>query len=578
MLWDERLIRWARSHVEISWARAFTDTTDPSEFLVSTIVVSNASLKSQVLTIHLTTSRDHEDTLSTITLSKDAICKAAAPYVFSYRDRYSRATLLERLATTPADVQARVVMAQEEASAAQLKRKQGSQDQRNKRYQAKRRRTQASSEPVQTMIDQTMIHNSESSSDVLTNRDIDHFLDLPTNDKLMDCYRSFLDATSNEALRQDVCASCARRLMRTQLSHVDYLTIKNNHLLKPTHSHPGHRLINGMLLVTEHLEVLDSKALGWICRQCSSALSRNHMPSLTLANNMWIGPIPSALSMLTIPEQLLIALRYPRGYVFKLYPKSGADHPSSLQAALKGNVTTYFANVDAVVKMLQGQLMPRTTSILASLVAVTFISRSPLSIAKLKTLLRVRRKVVHAALLELKYTTCHPGYAELDIDEQVMANLPDDDIPQEILATIRREDDEGIVTRESAGYVPHETTEGQPAQCGLRVNAYHKMSTEGVSQDVDDSDDEGINNIENQWNDEITTSSDVSPETVEDSPGGTKLYSSVILLKRLDNCCRDHSVRVFGDRSCRRSTHYLKRTHGKRDQEPEKRYWPADLT
>jgi hypothetical protein len=168
---------------------------------------------------------------------------------------------------------------------------------------------------------------------------------------------------------------------------VDYLTIKNNHLLKPTHSHRGHQLINGMLLVTEHLEMLDGKALGWICQQCSSALSRNHLPSLTLANNIWIGPIPSALSMLTIPEQLLIALQYPCGYVFKLCPKSGADHPSSLQTALKGNVTTYFTNVDAVVKMLQGQLMPCTISILASLMAVMFISHSPLSIAKLKTLL-----------------------------------------------------------------------------------------------------------------------------------------------------------------------------------------------
>jgi hypothetical protein len=111
----------------------------------------------------------------------------------------------------------------------------------------------------------------------------------------------------------------------------------------------------------------------------------------------------------------------------------------------------------------------------------------------------------------------------------VVANLPDDDIPQEILATIRREDDKGIVARESAGYVPWEMNEGQPTQCRLSVNAYHKMLKEGVSQDVDNSDDEGINNIENQWNDEILTLSDVSPGTVEDSPRGTRLYSSVIL-------------------------------------------------
>ncbi|KAB5588370.1 ATP-dependent DNA helicase pif1 [Ceratobasidium theobromae] len=125
-----------------------------------------------------------------------------------------------------------------------------------------------------------------------------------------------------------------------------------------------------------------------------------------------------------------------------------------------GNVTAYFANVDAVVKMLQGELVPRKPSILPSLIAVTATGRSKLPTSHLKPLLHVRRTLIHSGLLALKHTLCHPGYVNLNIDEGAMANLPDDDIPQEILTTIREEQDEGIVARESAGYVPDHQDEG----------------------------------------------------------------------------------------------------------------------
>jgi hypothetical protein len=124
-------------------------------------------------------------------------------------------------------------------------------------------------------------------------------------------------------------------------------------------------------------------------------------------------------------------------------------------------VTTYTANVQAVVEMLQGQMMPRATAILPSLIAVTFVGQQSLSRTRLKSIFRVRRRVVHAALLELKHTTEHPGYVNLDISEGALALLPEDAVPEEILTTLRLEVDEVVIERESAGYVPSENEDGQ---------------------------------------------------------------------------------------------------------------------
>jgi hypothetical protein len=302
--------------------------------------------------------------------------------------------------------------------------------------------------------------------DVVSNeRDINQFLDLPTEEELMQCFRNFLTATSNDALRHGVCATCARQLLEKELTRVDYLSLTNQHLLRPITAHSSHDLQANMLLVTEHLDNSNGCLLGWICKSCSAALKKNRRPKLSLANNMWIGPTPDALKDLTLCEQLLVSLQYPRGYVLKLYSRDGSDHPSAAQPKLKGNITTYFANINAVKEMLEGQLMPRKTSILPSLIAVTFIGRSFPQRSHLKKLFRVRRQAVHNALLALKFQTQHPGYAQLEIDQDSVLSLPENEVPEEILATVRLEDDEGIIEEEESGYVPKDTSAGSTYQC-----------------------------------------------------------------------------------------------------------------
>jgi hypothetical protein len=78
---------------------------------------------------------------------------------------------------------------------------------------------------------------------------------------------------------------------------------------------------------------------------------------LSLANNLWIGRVPSCLGRLNLVERLLIAKYYPSAYIFKLFPKQAGsahwDH-SQLYSGLKGNVSTYQLDPSQVANMIDG--------------------------------------------------------------------------------------------------------------------------------------------------------------------------------------------------------------------------------
>ena len=82
-----------------------------------------------------------------------------------------------------------------------------------------------------------------------------------------------------------------------------------------------------------------------------------------------------ALDVLTVPQQLLIALGYPQVYTFKLFSKQqqGVHDVSMPQRAMCGNVCSYESNIDTIASMVQGKLMPCSPTILASLITITFI-------------------------------------------------------------------------------------------------------------------------------------------------------------------------------------------------------------
>ncbi|KAF8325100.1 uncharacterized protein EI90DRAFT_3019274 [Cantharellus anzutake] len=111
---------------------------------------------------------------------------------------------------------------------------------------------------------------------------------------------------------------------------------------------------------------------------------------------------------------------------------SGArDDPTCLQSGLHGNVTSYPMNTDEIFSMLQGHMLPQPMEILPSIISVTV--------------------VLEALEWLIEHNKC---FSEYTVDQAVMASLPEDDVPLEILASMRQETSSHILLREHDSYVP----------------------------------------------------------------------------------------------------------------------------
>ncbi|KAM6491769.1 hypothetical protein JOM56_012809, partial [Amanita muscaria] len=168
-----------------------------------------------------------------------------------------------------------------------------------------------------------------------------------------------------------------------------------------------------------------------VCSACLAQLKRNQRPRFGICNGLWIGNVPEVLQNLSIPEQLLIALTFPRCFVFKMHPKIGRiQDPSNLQRGMVGNVTSFPLNIREIVDMIQGRKLPQPVGILPALIAVTFVGVTHFSKNWLKGVFRVRRDKVAAALKWLLVNNAL--YQQLSLDQERLALLPEDDIPIEL--------------------------------------------------------------------------------------------------------------------------------------------------
>lgn len=293
-------------------------------------------------------------------------------------------------------------------------------------------------------------------------RDIHKFLELPTNEEVKSCYGKFWDATSNKALQMTICGVCAREVsVHEDRPRLWRLTdLPNSSRLVPSSPHPAHDLFDGKLLEPRGVEGEGEGVRVHVCKHCAEELGKDgeKPPPLSLANNMWIGRVPWQLQVLTFPEQLLIALIYPRVYVFKLFPKKMGGRREALQRAMRGNVSSYELSADGITSMVEGCLMPRPPAILASVISVTFIGLGELPRNWLRTTFRVRRHFIAEALRWLK--DHNPKYyGNIEISNSRIQQLPEDDVPEEISSLVRQSTDTGIIDQESEGYVPRD--EGQ---------------------------------------------------------------------------------------------------------------------
>ncbi|KAF7289954.1 ATP-dependent DNA helicase [Mycena indigotica] len=274
------------------------------------------------------------------------------------------------------------------------------------------------------------------------------FLQRVDDETVRNCISRVIDATGNEAIKKGVCFVCARRLFQKELITCEPEKIPNPKCLQPTHPHASQKLYNGMLL---HAPPLRRPPPHFICRQCWSKLAICITPPLSLANNMWIGEVPFELSILTLPERLLVGLYFPVAYIVKLFPKRNRDtNPDHMKSGLRGNVSSYHLDSSAIADMVTGNLMPRPIGLLASVLSVTFVGAKNVPLSSLPDLFKVQRHRVKAN---------NPLYANINISKERLLELPENDVPEELTTTVRCSEDPSIPLREHAGYAPMDASD-----------------------------------------------------------------------------------------------------------------------
>jgi hypothetical protein len=285
-------------------------------------------------------------------------------------------------------------------------------------------------------------------------RDFSKFMALPDVDEERRCYEAFYEATSNDAVSLRTCPVCGReKLAKDGERNVLLSELSVRELLTTSWIDEFGTNRERMVVLRHLLEVDEGGVTCWVCFECLRALEREMLPKLALANHLWIGEVPSQLTGLTVPEQLLIARHYPRCYIFKLFPRDVDTHLplDQLYTGMAGNASLFEMNTQEVVEMLKGQRMPSCVRTLASVVAITFVSRKTLPMDWLKKTFRVRRAVVYDALTWLQKH--NPIYADICIDRERLEDLPEDDVPEELLTVVRQEDDDEVAEKERESYL-----------------------------------------------------------------------------------------------------------------------------
>ncbi len=141
------------------------------------------------------------------------------------------------------------------------------------------------------------------------------------------------------------------------------------------------------------------------------------------------------------------------------WPNRGPDEAAK---GMKGSVTTFPLNALDVSRMLEGELLPRAPAILASVIGISFIGLGVVPKDLLKGNFRVHRQWVREALAWLVRN--NQFYFGLKVSERALDALPEDDVPEELVAIIRQESSVDLAVKESAGYVPDEDSEEEDCE------------------------------------------------------------------------------------------------------------------
>ena len=170
---------------------------------------------------------------------------------------------------------------------------------------------------------------------------------------------------------------------------------------------------------------------------------------------MWVGGIPRELQNLTLPERLLLSKYYPSAYIVKLFPKqknASTWDRSQMHSGMKGNVSTYRLDPRQIAHLIDGTMFPPPAKILSATIGITFVGPKGIRESMMPAMFRVRRWRVQEGLVWLKGN--NPLYADIEVSEDRLSELPNDGIPDELMMIAKHTTDIMSLEKERGGYVP----------------------------------------------------------------------------------------------------------------------------
>lgn len=244
----------------------------------------------------------------------------------------------------------------------------------------------------------------------------------------------------------------------------------------------------------------DGQLYGYLCNDCLADMTKAKLPAGALANNMWIGDVPTELAILSLPERILISRYFAAAYVVKLYPRSRGNVSStspSFNSGLRGNMSTYRLNTSDISSMIQGDLLPHHPLVLPGTIGITIIGPKNVGVRSLPKFLNVSRQRVQQALTFLKNN--NPLYERIRISDNNLSLLLDDAVPLQLSSVVRELKNSSVIDQEQGGYVPdEEDDEDNSSVLGERVYeryqclyGYSTLVTTGDEEpwETDDDDD-----------------------------------------------------------------------------------------
>ena len=148
------------------------------------------------------------------------------------------------------------------------------------------------------------------------------------------------------------------------------------------------------------------------------------MPPDALANDLWAGPVPEELRDLTEAEQVFIS----RAYSFtQLRTILKTGDPKARQKGQQGNVVSFPQKAEELLRML-----PLDADRVGEFLNVYFTGPDRNVVRGMKQY-TVRRGVVERALLWLR--THNRAYVDVEVNEDLLAKLPENAVPEQIIAS-----------------------------------------------------------------------------------------------------------------------------------------------